>query len=53
MLFGRTKENVKGINCLEQTMHLKYTKMRRDQVAERGSKGMDEESKRHCTKLSN
>lgn len=53
MLIGRTKQNVKGINCLKQTMHIKYTKTRRDQVAERGSEGMDKESKSHCTTLSN
>lgn len=41
-LLGRTKENVKGINFLKQTVHVKYTKMRRDQVAER-SEGMDKE----------
>lgn len=50
--FGRTKQNVKGKNCLKQTMHVKYTKMRRDHIAERGSERMDKESKSHCTKLS-
>lgn len=42
MLLGRTKQNVKDINCLKQSMHVKYNKMRRDQVAER-SEGIDKE----------